>query len=128
MPVRAIGPLLCGGLLLLATSAFAAQGDPLPGIDVSMEQNPGGIVIKQVKSNKQGIANFGTVQPGTYTIRQGGQLVKIITITKAGPLSVPITQGGAALAPPKPGVGLAPMPAIPVPGPAGGSNMMTLPQ
>ena len=41
MTFRKISPLLCGALLLFATDAFALNGDPLPGIDVSMEQNPG---------------------------------------------------------------------------------------
>jgi hypothetical protein len=89
-----ISPLLCGGILLAATAVFAAQGDPLPGIDVSMEQNPGGIVI-HARTNAQGVAVFGNVPPGNYTVKKGGQVIKTMTINRAGPVSVPVTQGGA---------------------------------
>jgi hypothetical protein len=92
MSFRAFGPLLCGGFLLLAVPALAAQGDPLPGIDVSMEQNPGGIII-HARTNGQGVAVFGNVPPGNYTVKQGGHVIKTITINKAGPVSVPVTQG-----------------------------------
>jgi hypothetical protein len=40
MSLRFIGPLLCGGMLLLATGAFA--GDPIPGVNVAGGKNPGG--------------------------------------------------------------------------------------
>lgn len=132
MLLRAFGPLLCGGFLLLITPAEGAPGDPLPGADVLLEQSPGG-VIKQVKTDSKGIANFGVVQPGTYTVRSGPQVIKIITITKTGPLRVPVTEGAAAVRPvPAPGgVGAAvgpAMPAIPVPAPGGGSHMVTVPR
>lgn len=51
MSLRTLGALACGGLQVLATTAYAVQGDPLPGIDVSMEQNPGGIIIAQSTTN-----------------------------------------------------------------------------
>jgi hypothetical protein len=35
-----IGPLLCGGILLVATTAFAAQGDPVTGVGVGVESSP----------------------------------------------------------------------------------------
>jgi hypothetical protein len=105
MSIRFIGPLLCGGILLAATAAFAAQGDPLPGIDVSMEQNPGGIIIAQGTTNGSGDLRIGgSFPPGTYVIRaksgsQKGQVLKTITLTKPGPISgkvaMPASGGGA---------------------------------
>jgi Carboxypeptidase regulatory-like domain len=68
MLFRAIGALLCGGLLLLATTAHADQGDPLPGIDVSMEQNPGGIIIAQTTTNGTGNYIFVNVPEDDYSI------------------------------------------------------------
>jgi hypothetical protein len=69
MSFRAIGALLCGGLLVLATMAHALQGDPLPGIDVSMEQNPGGIIIATTTTKETGeYVVFNNIPDGNYTI------------------------------------------------------------
>jgi hypothetical protein len=45
MTIRFIGPLLCSGLLLIATGAFA--GDPVPGVGVAAGKNPGGQLTAQ---------------------------------------------------------------------------------
>jgi hypothetical protein len=65
---RIFGSLLCGVLLLVGTAASAIQGDPLPGIDVSMEQNPGGIIIATTTTNGTGEFLFASVVPGNYRI------------------------------------------------------------
>jgi len=51
--------------VFLNSPAFA--GDPVPGIDVSLEQIPGGLV-KTVTTDKGGIAIFAAVAPGRYRI------------------------------------------------------------
>lgn len=43
------------------------QGDPIPGIDVSLEQTPGGIVA-QTATDEDGIYLFDNVPPGEYEI------------------------------------------------------------
>lgn len=90
MSNRSIATLLCGGLLLAATtSAFA--GDPVPGLDVKVGKNPGGQVVATSQTNSQGVATFTNVPPGDYrvsvaapankairsTVRIGGQASKM---------------------------------------------------
>lgn len=53
------------GLILSIRPAFA--GDPAPGVDVLLEQIPGGVVYKG-KSDANGIIIFGAVQPGNYKL------------------------------------------------------------
>lgn len=65
---RMFGSLLCGALLLIGTAASAMQGDPLPGIDVSMEQHPSGIIIATTTTNGTGEYLFASVTPGNYRI------------------------------------------------------------
>lgn len=37
--------------MLLAASAVATEGDPLPGVDVSLEQDPGGVADRGLSHN-----------------------------------------------------------------------------
>jgi hypothetical protein len=53
---------------VFATTAYAIQGDPLPGIDVSMEQNPGGIIISQTQTNGNGNLQFNSIPAGSYRV------------------------------------------------------------
>ena len=57
--------LVCACLQMLATAAYAVQGDPLPGIDVSMEQNPGGIIATNT-TNGTGEVTF-QLPRGSFT-------------------------------------------------------------
>lgn len=45
----------------------ASAGDPVPGIDISLEQIPGGIVTKGV-TGADGVARFPGLAPGTYRV------------------------------------------------------------
>ncbi|MCA1810989.1 MAG: carboxypeptidase-like regulatory domain-containing protein, partial [Halobacteriales archaeon] len=47
------------------------QGDPVPGVDVSIEQNPGGIIIAMTQTNGTGYYSFTGLPPGTYRLRIG---------------------------------------------------------
>jgi hypothetical protein len=104
MTIRAFGALLCGGLLMLATAAFARDGDPLPGIDVSMEQNPGGIIIATGTTNGSGDYVFTNMPEGNYTLRvksgpDKGKILKTITVKKNhGPVSGKLVAKGAGAA------------------------------
>ena len=45
----------------------ASAGDPVPGIDISLEEIPGGIVTKGV-TGADGVARFPGLAPGTYRV------------------------------------------------------------
>jgi hypothetical protein len=45
-----------------------AQGDPLPGVDISIEQSPGGKVIARARTGVDGTYAFENVPAGTYRI------------------------------------------------------------
>ena len=62
-----IGPLLCGGMLLLATAAFA--GDPIPGVNVGSGGNPGGqLMPSYAKTCKDagGVPERHPTRPGMW--------------------------------------------------------------
>jgi hypothetical protein len=69
MAFRAVVALLCSAFLIFATAAAAVQGDPLPGIDVSMEQHPTGIIIAQTTSNGAGNFKFDGQSRGSFRAR-----------------------------------------------------------
>ena len=54
--------------MLLPSLLFAKQGDPIPGVDVSIEQSPGGIIISQTQTNSNGYYVFTSIPIGTYKI------------------------------------------------------------
>lgn len=54
----------------VASSAWAAQGDPIPGADVSAEQSPDGIVIARLPSGFTGPLRL-RAQAGDYLIKVG---------------------------------------------------------
>ncbi|MES2837613.1 MAG: T9SS type A sorting domain-containing protein [Bacteroidota bacterium] len=43
-------------------------GDPIPGIDVSLEQNPGSIMVAQTSTDASGKFNFADVPAGNYSL------------------------------------------------------------
>lgn len=51
------------------TIPMPTQGDPLPGIDISIEQSPSGQKIGQGKTNAKGIAEFKDVPAGKIFVR-----------------------------------------------------------
>ncbi|MFI5151231.1 MAG: SdrD B-like domain-containing protein, partial [Bacteroidia bacterium] len=44
-----------------------APGDPIPGLDVNLEQHPGGI-IAQTTTDNSGYYHFGSIPPGTFEV------------------------------------------------------------
>lgn len=61
---------LAVSVILLVTSAPAIAGDPVPGIDISLEQIPGGKTIT-IKTFGAGNFVFDRLPPGTYMLRLG---------------------------------------------------------
>ncbi|MES2836770.1 MAG: carboxypeptidase regulatory-like domain-containing protein [Bacteroidota bacterium] len=46
-----------------------AIGDPIPGVDISLEQNPGGIMVAQTQSDANGLYSFTNLPLDDYRIR-----------------------------------------------------------
>ena len=70
--------LLLAGVLVasaIALPSSAVTGDPIPGIDVSIEQSPGGIIIAQSQTDQNGVVKGGVLAPGTYVVRMTQPLV-----------------------------------------------------
>ncbi|MES2836861.1 MAG: SMP-30/gluconolactonase/LRE family protein [Bacteroidota bacterium] len=64
-----------------------ALGDPIPGVDVSLEQNPGGIIIANTQTGSNGNYQFSNVSDGNYTVLvdiPGSGMVSSHTISLAG--------------------------------------------
>ena len=57
-------------LLLVISVAPVHAGDPVPGLDITIEQIPGGIILT-VKTDKNGKYIFNRLAPGTYKLRVG---------------------------------------------------------
>lgn len=94
LPIRLILAGLFAGLLGLA-AAWAT--DPLPGIDIKLGQNPGGI-IAMASSDDRGQLTFYDLPPGTYTVSiadpsklKGPARLSIVVAGKPPLLSDPIT-------------------------------------
>src|SRR5260221_11084204 len=51
-----------------ATAVSPVQGDPIPGVDVSIEQSPGGIIIVQTQTDSEGTWKMNSAKPGTYLL------------------------------------------------------------
>jgi len=73
-------------LTLTATAAFAKVGDPIPGIPVGLEGDPGSIVAP-IPTNGEGNVTFNNMKPGRYTF------VLIDTSTLKVPCRISVTFG-----------------------------------
>lgn len=60
--------LACAGGVLTATAALAAE-DPIPGVDVVVEKVPPGNAIANVRTDKDGIIAFRSLEAGGYRVR-----------------------------------------------------------
>jgi hypothetical protein len=57
--------------VLIASPLLAKQGDPITGIVIGLEHEPGGVVVSQTKTNSAGVAVFPKMKPGKYRITIG---------------------------------------------------------
>lgn len=55
-------------ILFLTSAALSFADDPVPGIDVSLEQIPNGI-IKRAITDKEGRFTFDSLKPGNYVLK-----------------------------------------------------------
>jgi hypothetical protein len=63
-----VGAFLAAGLIALPLFAFAKQVGPIPGVPIGLEEEPGGVVIAQTRTNSAGVAVFRNVKPGKYQL------------------------------------------------------------
>ena len=68
----AVGFVFCLSLLSAGSDLGAGtSGAPLKGIDVKLGRNPGGAVIRTVKTDSEGKFDFGVLPRGSYYIVVG---------------------------------------------------------
>ena len=46
-------------------------GDPVPGVDVSIEQSPSGVIVSSTQTNSSGFFEFKNLPPGKYKLKYG---------------------------------------------------------
>jgi len=51
------------------TIPLPVQGDPIPGVDVSIEQSPGGVIVGTTQTDTNGVAKFTDIAPGKYLLK-----------------------------------------------------------
>lgn len=79
-----------------ATVTSPIQGDPIPGVDVSIEQSPGGIIIAQTQTDSEGNWKMSSAKSGTYLLTvnpftlkaakfRAGDDQNVTILTKVGP-------------------------------------------
>lgn len=64
--------LICIALALSTTVAMATN-DPIPGVDIIVEKNPGGSVVIQTHTDANGSLTLRGLAPGDYVIEFGGK-------------------------------------------------------
>jgi hypothetical protein len=62
------GAFFAAALIASPLFAFAKAGDPIPGLSIGLEGDPGSVVIAQAKTNSAGVAVFQNVKPGKYQL------------------------------------------------------------
>ena len=58
-------------LVLLTSSAFASN-KPIPGIDIVVKKNPGGIKVGMTKTDDTGTYKIEGLEPGDYVVEFSG--------------------------------------------------------
>lgn len=87
--------LLAAAISLVAATASAQTGAPIPGIDVVIKAAPSGAVVSSARTDAKGSFAFQKLAPGEYTVTvaQGGKTLviggpteplKILTAREAG--------------------------------------------
>jgi hypothetical protein len=89
---------LCAfSLTLTASIAHAKQGDPIPGIPVGLEGDPGSIMVAHAVTNGEGNVTFTNLRPGHYTfVLTDTSTLKVpcqmLVTSNRNPLRLPISE------------------------------------
>lgn len=51
------------------TISLSKPGDPVPGVDVSVERSPSGLIVATAQTDSNGIAKFTNIAPGKYVVK-----------------------------------------------------------
>jgi hypothetical protein len=70
---------------LACWSSVALAGNPIPGVDVNLGKNPGGIMAR-TKTDKNGLYQFNKLAPGTYELCIGDKPCKSVIVGPDGTL------------------------------------------
>ena len=70
------------GVLLLAGMPALATNDPIPGVDIIVRRNPGGVAI-HATSDKSGNFTFDNLAPGKYTLSVAAPQTKQVSTTRS---------------------------------------------
>lgn len=54
---------------IVLSVASAIAGEPIPGVDVNLGKNPGGIVVARTKTDEKGRFVFENLAPGKYLLK-----------------------------------------------------------
>ena len=68
---------------LLCWASMALAGEPIAGVDVKLNKNPGGSVAK-VKSDANGNYQFSKLAPGNYDLCIADEPCKLVVVGKEG--------------------------------------------
>jgi len=68
--------LFAGGLAVACASSAWATNDAIPGIDITIKTNPGGIAIIQTTTKANGEFTLRALAAGKYTIELGGKNIE----------------------------------------------------
>jgi len=68
--LKTLGLAVATSAILMGATVTAFAGDPVPGVDVSLEQIPGGKIIHSF-TDAHGKFGFTGLKAGSYTIRLG---------------------------------------------------------
>lgn len=75
--------VLVGLALLLPGAAALATSNPIPGVDIIVKKNPGGIAVS-APTGADGAYQFKGLAPGNYDLSVAGQRVQTITVDNKG--------------------------------------------
>jgi hypothetical protein len=70
MPLKlsSVRTTLVAALLLALSVTSASAGRPVPGVDVIVKKNPGGLAVGTVTTDKDGKFEFAKLKPGKYLL------------------------------------------------------------
>jgi hypothetical protein len=58
--------------LVLSTTAAMATNEPIPGVDIIVKKDPGGLIVQKGSTSPTGQVTFSNLLPGNYLIELNG--------------------------------------------------------
>ncbi len=73
MKTNFVRAALACAALALSTTAATATNDPIPGVDIIVQKNPGGTIVIQTHTDSNGSLTLRGLAPGDYVIEIDGR-------------------------------------------------------